>query len=57
MTDSQAEDRAYLRAVCALAEPETLDEMIARVRLSLPDTESVFVPDGDAWTDTGRGDV
>jgi hypothetical protein len=42
--------------VCLAArEPDTLDEMIAKVRARLiPD---VFVPDGDAWTDTGRGDV
>jgi hypothetical protein len=54
--------------VCLAArEPDTLDEMIAKVRASLvPESwtdaayrqdESVFVPDGDAWTDTGRGDV
>jgi hypothetical protein len=83
MTDSQAEDMAFLRTVIAQGdaeharlqhvdmgydgcpvclaarEPETLDAMIATVRRNLethPEV-GVFVSDGDAWTDTGRGDV
>lgn len=47
-------------AVLTMDERDELDEMIATVRRSLtlaPEMVGVYVPDGDAVTDTSAGDA